>query len=210
MRLRCQICGEIQPVTVADEADEDVRTRDIRRTFRAEHVARCGAGSVSFELSPVEALTVDRAAWDRYVDHHPRPSDVVLGGDGFFARSILRDGEAYDVRVCEDCWQTIPRYVDFPYGLTSPESDGAGGAVPKWRPGRVDTEAPQRAAAIEHLLKAVCLPCYLAAFQRVYPEAAVPEFSDAVVGDGAPIAVPMTPEAEAIGRVSVSRYDPRT
>lgn len=89
-------------------------------------------------------------------------------------------------RVCEDCWQPIPRYVDFPNGLVSPESDGdAGGNGAKRRPMNVEGHA-----GIEALQKAVCLPCYLAAFQRVYPSAALPEFRDVV------LAVPFVPAPE--------------
>lgn len=201
MHLRCKVCGEIQPVTVADEADEDLRTQGIRRTFRAEHVERCGDGAVTFELKTSTLPPVDTEVWDRYVVQLQVPPDVQLGGDGFFTRPILRDGATHNVRVCEDCWQNIPRYVDFPFGLTSPESEGD---VPKQRPAVVETADPDRAPALEHLLKAVCLPCYLAAFARVYPEAGRPDLSDAVVGDGTPIEPQPPVPAETVGRVSLS------
>jgi hypothetical protein len=192
-------------VTTADEADDDPRTQSIRRAFRADHTASCGEGTVLLVLQPVEATYVDPDLWTRYLANTVRPADVTIGADGFFTRSIVRDGGAAQVRVCEDCWQSIPRYVEFPAGLISPESDGAGGVVPKLRPGTVDTESPARAAAAEHLWRVVCLPCYLAAFHRVYPEAALPDLCADVVGDGLPVAVPDPLPADVLGRVTVSR-----
>jgi hypothetical protein len=207
MHLRCSVCAAVQPVTTPDYEDEDPRTQAIRRTFRAEHIASCGVGSVSFILHTVEAIQIDRLVWDRYCESRQPPQDVQEGADGFFTRPIMRDGQLHRVRVCEDCWESIPRYVDFPAGLISPESDGAAGAVPKWRPGTVETDSPERAGAIEHLWKVVCLPCYLAAFARVYPEAVCPEMNDAVVGDGAPVEPPPSLPPEALGHVIISRWD---
>lgn len=205
MHLRCQVCAAVQPVTTADYEDEDPRTQGIRRSFRAEHGTSCGEGSVSLVLRSVESTYVDPELWNTYLAASQMPADVTIGADGFFTRTIVRDGQTHDVRVCEDCWQTIPRYVDFPAGLISPESDGDGGAVPKWRPGTVETDSPERAAGIEHLWKVVCLPCYLAAFARVYPEAICPPMSADVVGDGTPVAPPPAVAAEVIGRALVSR-----
>jgi hypothetical protein len=120
---------------------------------------------------------------DREADRLARkPATVTQQGDGFWYQVVRRDTtdgtvEMQAVRVCEDCWQTIPRYVDFPEGLTSPESDGdAGGNFAKRRPMNVEGKE-----GFEALRKAVCLPCYLAAFQRCYPDAAQPEFSDLVI-----------------------------
>lgn len=169
MHLWCSVCGEVQPVNTADEADEDPRTQNIRRSFRTEHVATCGVGAVAFRLHAPN----DPAA----VDFSPRPwmmaapEGITLSGDGHFYTAMVRDGEPSVVRVCEDCWQPIPRYIDFPVGLTSPESD-------KVRATHVEDKA-----ALEHLSRAVCLPCYLAAFARAYPEAPPPPFRDDVFGD---------------------------
>lgn len=104
---------------------------------------------------------------------------------------MAADGFYYDTngkRLCEDCWTPIPRYVDFPDGLVSPESDGdAGGNYAKRRPMNVEGKD-----GIEALRKAVCLPCYIAAFMRVYPSAPLPEFRDQVI----PPTVRYTPAPE--------------
>ncbi len=206
MQLRCKVCRAVQPVSTADEADEDPRTQGIRRTFRAEHVA-CGEKSVTLELDGAEATQVDPEMWNRYVGAAAPPSDVILGADGFFSRTITRDGRAHSVRVCEACWQNIPRYVDFPAGLISPESDGDGGAVPKLRVETVETDSPTRRQAAGHLWKAVCVPCYVDAFARVYPTAPLPVLNTSVVGDGQPVELPKEPAA--MGRVTVARYHRR-
>ncbi len=145
MHLRCKVCEAVQPVNTADPEDEDPRTQGIRRDFRREHVASCGAGSVSLILYSVEALYVDPEIWNNYKDSLNPPEDVTLQADGFFSRSIHRDGQQHQVRVCEDCWQNIPRYIDYPAGLISPESDGANGVTPKWKPDTVETDSPERA-----------------------------------------------------------------
>lgn len=207
MHLRCKYCAAVQPVTVADEADEDLRTQGIRRTFRAEHLASCGEGAVSLEIQPVEATRVDPEIWNRYLASVTPPDDVRLGGDGFFTRTIQRDGQTHNVRVCEYCWDDIPRYVHFPQGLVSPESDGGEGVPPKIRPGTVDTDSPLRSAAVEHLWRAACLPCYLEAFARMYPGAALPELPADVVGDGTPVEAPPPVTPAAVGHVTMSRAD---
>lgn len=197
MQLRCKYCKATQPVSVADEADEDLRTQGIRRTFRAEHEA-CGERSVTLELDGEEAIEVDPEMWNRYLAAAGPPADVTLGADGFFTRTITRDGQTHNVRVCEDCWRNIPRYVDFPAGLISPESDGGGGATPKLRMDTVDTDSPKRRHAAAHLWKAVCLPCYAKAFARVYPGSQLQPLNDAVIGDGTPVELPREPVA--VGR----------
>lgn len=102
-----------------------------------------------------------------------QPDDVTQGGDGFYYRMTAAGSK----RVCEDCWEPIPRYVDFPEGLTSPESDGdAGGNFAKWRPASIEGKEGREA-----LRKAVCLPCYFAAFERVYPGADLPELRSDVM-----------------------------
>ena len=204
MQLRCKYCDTVQPVSTPDESDEDPRTQGIRRTFRAEHLARCGERAVFLDLSEPGTTYVDPGLWDAYLAHVQPPGDVQIGGDGFFTRPIVRDGVTHNVRVCEDCWQNIPRYVDFPAGLVSPESDGDV-SVPKVRPTTVDTDSAHRALAVEHLFRVVCLPCYLAAFQRVHPAAPRPDLRADVIGDGAPVEAPAPIPTELLGRVSVSR-----
>lgn len=207
MQLRCKVCADVQPVNYADIDDEDPRTQGIRRSFRAEHVARCGEGSVSLQLHSVEATYVDPQIFNQYVAAARPPIDVRLEATGFFSREIVRDGVTHQARVCEDCWQDIPRYVDCPAGLISPESDGAAGTVPKLRPSTVETDSPERAAAVEHLWKAVCVPCYRQAFQRVYPDAALPALREDVIGDGAPVTPPAPVSADQLGRVTLSTFD---
>lgn len=124
-----------------------------------------------------------------------KPAAVIQQADGFCYqpdRQMQPDGTVVVewVRVCEDCWQVIPRYVDFPQGLTSPESDGypdIGFSLAKTRPTAVEGKA-----AIEPLRKAVCLPCYQAAMERCYPGATFTALSDLVY----PPAVRMRPEPE--------------
>jgi hypothetical protein len=112
------------------------------------------------------------------------------GADGFWYRSLPKTdqgGTAYQetVRVCEDCFVIIPNYVDFPRGLVSPESDGdAGGNFAKTRPTTV-LDKP----GLEHQQKIVCLPCYLRAFQRVYPGARVPKLNADVRGAVRPVEI---------------------
>jgi hypothetical protein len=207
MHLYCKVCAAKQPVTTADAEDEDPRTAGIRRAFRAEHIASCGEASVSLVLHDIEATHVDPQLWNLYLAHAKPPTDVTAGGDGYFVREIMRDGRIHNVRVCEDCWENIPRYIDFPQGLTAPESDGPGAVVPKMKPDTVETDSPLRAAGAKHLSKAVCLPCYLAAFTRVYPDAALPQLNADVIGDGAPVEIAPPPSAEVLGRVTVNRWD---
>lgn len=94
-----------------------------------------------------------------------------LRPDGFYYDRI----DGIDLRVCEDCEKPIPRYRDFPQGLTSPESDSGSD---DWNmPKKSRMAVVEGKECMEVLRKAVCLDCYLAAFQRVYPEAAVPDLS---------------------------------
>lgn len=104
-----------------------------------------------------------------------KPIDVSVGVDGVYFRTVAttdRDGNItqVQVRVCEDCWQPIPQYVDFPRGLVSPESDGDehGNGIKQ----RYTAVGPKM--GWEHVSKVVCLNCYLAAFARVYPTAPLP------------------------------------
>lgn len=108
-----------------------------------------------------------------------RPKDVSVtqAADGFY----YREGQ----RLCEDCWQPIPRYVHFPLGLVSPDSDGdAGGNFIKSRPSAVEGKE-----GLEHLRKAVCLPCYVRAFARWYPGAELPDLDPTVLEQRVPIPV---------------------
>lgn len=196
MYLKCKVCGFEQPVTTADEADEDLRTQGIRRSFRAEHINKCGEWSVSLVIpagQPGGSVETDGVlAW---ADKIPHPDDVIPQNDGTFRKVITRDGEQFNVIVCEDCWQAIPRYVNFPFGLVSPESDGdAAGNGAKLRRISMDTNVPS--AGAEHLPKVVCLTCYMAAFSRVYPDAPPPPMVGDVVGDGEPVTPPPPPPEE--------------
>lgn len=180
MVLKCAICKAIQPVTTPDEVDEDPRTRSIRQAFRAEHLASCGAGSVSLLLyDPLAGYEPpDPEAWTKYLDSvSPIPSGIVAQADGLFSRLV--DGMSR--RVCESCWQIVPPYRDYPHGLTSPESDGAGGAVPKLKVVAMETYDQQRSAAAMHIRKVVCVPCYRDAFRRVYPEADLPDLTEILI-----------------------------
>ena len=108
-----------------------------------------------------------------------RPQDVTQnGGDLFWYRDVMTrhpaTGELAPAmrRACEDCWETMPLYVDHPGGLISPESDIE---VPTRKTRAVVVAGLM---ATEALPKVVCLPCYLAAFQRFYPDAPAPAVSD--------------------------------
>ncbi len=100
-----------------------------------------------------------------------KPDDVVQNQRfGTFYRHY----DTGAVPICEDCWKEIPRYVDFPNGLVSPESDGdAGGNFIKRRMASTGggTGIPDGAVyeGWEHQQKVVCLSCYRNAFNRVYP-----------------------------------------
>lgn len=101
-----------------------------------------------------------------------KPDDVYQNqGDMKFYRDYNVNGAMLAVPICEDCWQEVPRYLDFPKGLVSPESDGdAGGNFAKTRikaigPSKDNGEAQM---GLEHLQKVVCLDCYREAFARVY------------------------------------------
>ena len=108
------------------------------------------------------------------------PEDVQQGPDGFYFREVARVAEDGTVtliptRVCEDCWEVIPKYVDFPRGIVSPELETDMRYVKRKWVAIGNTEAWQP------LAKAVCLPCYIAAYQRVYPEGIVPTLNTAIV-----------------------------
>ena len=95
---------------------------------------------------------------------------ISQGADGFYYGGS-------GVRHCEDCWRPIPRYIDFPLGLVSPESDGdRGGNFGKHRIVAMSASEYSREVR-EPLRKAVCLDCYFMAFERFYPGAALPELS---------------------------------
>lgn len=173
MFLRCSVCQAVQPVTTPDVIDEDARTRAIREAFRATHAESCGEGSVRLILyDPLEGYEPpDPDCWQHYLDSlTDRPSFVQEDPDGLF--SMIVYGKR--VRVCEDCWQPIPPYRDFPQGLTSPESDGANGRVPKRKITQTETLDPSRRLAAQAIRKAVCFECYVEAFRRTYPMAGLP------------------------------------
>ncbi len=107
------------------------------------------------------------------------PLDNAVEQDGKFYREVSYTDKNGDQRtimapVCEDCGTTIPRYVDFPRGLVSPESSGdPGGNFAKTRKIWMETNEPKQ--GVEMLQKVVCLPCYFEAFRRFYPGAPLPE-----------------------------------
>lgn len=103
------------------------------------------------------------------MNHATPPADARQMPDGFFYKQV-DDKQAL---VCEDCWRIMPRYVDFPQGLTSPESDGD----PSGNYAKKRLTAVEGMQAVEPLRRAVCLDCYFEAFQRVYPDATLPELS---------------------------------
>jgi hypothetical protein len=112
-----------------------------------------------------------------------QPADVRQLADGFYYHvenipdPVTGGTNTKQTMVCEDCWQPIPRYIDFPKGLVSPESDGDEGVnFIKHRMVAMETNEPKM--GMEHLQKAVCLPCYLEAFARVYPGAKLPKLRD--------------------------------
>ena len=112
--------------------------------------------------------------------------------DGYYYREL----DQKPLRVCEDCWQVIPRYRDFPQGLISPESDGdAHGNGAKTRRSVVEGKP-----AVAHLPKAICLPCYVAAFTRVYPTAVCMPLSAELVPTGE--AYPALPVTKGTGTLS--------
>lgn len=114
--------------------------------------------------------------------------NVPMSGDGFYYTPEGRP-------LCEDCWQPIPRYVDFPHGLTSPQSMGdSGGNFIKKRQSAIDGKS-----AIEPLRKAVCLSCYYQAFAIVYPGATPPELSNQVIPDTHAYTPESTVESEFVG-----------
>lgn len=120
---------------------------------------------------------------------HVLPDNVFQGTDGSVYRNIpnLTSGAIQAFRVCEDCYQIIPRYIDFPRGLVSPDSDGdRGGNFAKTRITGVGEKS-----GVEHLQKVVCLDCYLSAFSRWYPDAPPPDLRPDVVGGGL-VADPVT------------------
>lgn len=131
---------------------------------------------IGASLSELEAAR--RALDEKIASLHTKIPVPTLNG-----RAMRADGFFYDVidgknqRVCEDCENPIPRYKDFPHGLTSPESDGDG----SWNQGKKRHAFIEGKSAIEPLSKAVCLDCYLKAFARVYPTASLPEFSRTLI-----------------------------
>lgn len=133
-----------------------------------------------------------RLAQTWYALHHPvdtqgRPNNVRQAADGYFYRDVEYKGQLASFRVCEDCWKIIPHYVDFSGGLVSPESDGdrnGNGAKTRVVPAPAETVTPK--TAVEHLRKAVCLSCYCAAFQRVYPSATLPDLNPAYIQEVRP------------------------
>ncbi len=114
-----------------------------------------------------------------------------LRADGFYYETI----NGVDQRICEKCEKPIPRYVDFPQGLTSPDSDGDG----SWNRGKKRFVAVEGKSAIEPLRVAVCLDCYLSVFRKMYPLAKLPELSRTLL-DGTEAYMPdEVPEVVFVG-----------
>jgi len=135
-----------------------------------------------------------------YRAYAAKPSDVTQQMfDGRFYRTHQKempDGSINMTQafVCEDCWKEIPKYLDFPRGLTSPESDGdAGGNYQKHRKVWIQG-ANGMLEATEALQKTVCRECYIEAFKRTYPGKRLPVLSPEVyqVKDEAKIEQPVT------------------
>ena len=96
-----------------------------------------------------------------------QPKGVYQGADGRFVRAVTvgegQDGPIVDIRgVCEDCWRDIPRYVDFPTGLVSPEAVKDAKGNPRE--------------------KVICRECYIDAQTRISPDADLSTLSDRVHG----------------------------
>jgi hypothetical protein len=116
-----------------------------------------------------------------------------MSGDGFY---YTADGR----KLCEECWHVIPRYVDFPQGLTSPESEiDASGSYAKKRMTSIEGKP-----AVEPLRKAVCLACYFKLFEATNPGVELPELSNMVLPDAhaytpePTIESPFVPEPKSI------------
>ena len=128
------------------------------------------------ELSTFE----DEGKFYRAYSERPIGLQVQVNGNWHKVTHSM-DSEGSDVIsttvVCEDCWEEIPKYIDFPRGLVSPESDGdLGGNFVKSRAtitGGLD--------GIEHMQKVVCLPCYKEAYKRTYPKAKLPKLSEDIM-----------------------------
>jgi len=152
LRARIPVSGESDAAPLRKQlADVELALRQVQARLDAMHA----------ELDGIEQANV--------------PAGVFRGGTGLYYKHV----EGVTVPVCEDCWAPIPHYRerDFRHGLISPESDGDAGGnfvkrrrqmiegkIGEWRPGKV-----------------VCVPCYVLAFQRVYPGAVPPQFDDALV-----------------------------
>jgi|SRR5579862_4337749 len=132
-------------------------------------------------LIPKELLTFEGPE-GAYRAYSQRPEGLQVQVNGNWHRptySLDSEGATVvtTVLVCEDCWEEIPKYVDFPRGLVSPESDGdLGGNFVKKRAALVGG-----LEGTEHLQKVVCLPCYLNAFRRIYPKGKLPKLSDDIM-----------------------------
>lgn len=152
----------------------EIDRRGVERGYRPD-------GTLVFEHVPAEVPTLPLERPEGM------PEDVTYQANGGAYRLI----DTFYAPVCEACWQVIPHYADFPGGLVSPESDGDGSGNGPIKSQVVNIgESGKRGVMI--VAKNLCLPCYLAAFSRVYPDAPLPALSDAVR------AQPRTPAPEPI------------
>jgi hypothetical protein len=76
-------------------------------------------------LSAVDAIEIDQAAWTTYLQTLRMPEDVSIGADGFCFRQILRDGQITRCGCVRTAGARFRGMSSIPFGLTSPESDGA-------------------------------------------------------------------------------------
>jgi len=99
------------------------------------------------------------------------PDDVYQSADGFWYRHFLMpSGVQGAQRVCEDCWQNMPPYLNAKLGFVSPESEG------KYTSVSIVGEHCNHKGVMP-MQKAICRECYLAAYHRVYPNAPLPDMS---------------------------------
>lgn len=182
-------------------------TDETRRWFVS---VRCsGENHLMQWARPLQISAPPSTQVPRGIAQHP-----VDGAYYLVVEDLAADGSKTirNVRVCEECWQVMPRYYDFPNGLVSPDTDGdanGNGAKFKIAPYGENKEARYP------LQRIVCLACYQKAFARVYPGAPLPDLNPAHRGacevDQAqlealrdPVA-PVGPREE--GFVSVGRFE---
>jgi hypothetical protein len=167
-------------------------TSDEKLQLILEHVERVSATvtDVSRRLDVVEGR-IGPPAVELPPDHGREdcPEGVRYNpGNSFYYRDVMTSTGLQSRKVCEACWTLIPRYVDFPEGLVSPDDRKSRMTTVEGKVGR------------ESQPEALCLPCYVEAFARVYPGAALPEFSSETYPDDAVI----PPALTGAGRATIA------